>query len=195
MKKKEVERVLIRAMRHAPESLGLTLDKAGYASVSQIIEGLRDKGYDVNREDIEMLGQNERYRFDECHTKMRADYGNSTGLKLSDMYENSSQPPEILYHGTTVGALGGIQQEGIIRFQVSGKKARDHIFLTELRSVAWKKGNRRHGQPGGVLVVKAKEMYKAGYLFYHVKNDIWLTDHVPANYIDFGKTIFREDML
>lgn len=194
MRKRDASRLLISVLRHNPEVLGLTLDKAGYAPVADIIKGFKEIGVDVTKEDIEKMGENERYRFEgKYHSKMRADYGNSTGLLLKDMYETDSEPPEILYHGTTVEAISGIQEDGIIRFAMNGKKARDHIFLTELQSVAWKKGNRRRGMSGVVLPVRAKKMYEDGYLFYYVKNDIWLTDHVPAEYIDFADMKFSEE--
>jgi putative RNA 2'-phosphotransferase len=42
-------------------------------------------------------------------------------------------------------------------------------------------GNRRG--PGLVLKILAGEMEKAGYQFYWSDNGVWLTDHVPVEYI------------
>lgn len=43
----------------------------------------------------------------------------------------------------------------------------------------------RHGKPV-VLVVRAAEMAAAGHVFHRSANGVWLTDAVPAAFIDFG---------
>lgn len=179
--KKDMGRTVTKALRHNPEMLGLTLDQAGYCPVDDLIESLKVRGFRADVQAIEKLGENERFSFNEDHTKMRADYGHSIGLHLCDMYSADSEPPEILYHGTAYESLEGIKEKGIIRLGVNGKKGRDHIFTTELQAVALKKGS-RHGK-SVALPIRAHDMYENGYLFYHAKNDIWLTDHIPAEYI------------
>ena len=42
---------------------------------------------------------------------------------------------------------------------------------------------RRHGQPA-VLRVAAGRMWAAGYEFYRSDNGVWLTDAVPAEFIE-----------
>lgn len=44
----------------------------------------------------------------------------------------------------------------------------------------------RHGTPV-ILIVHAAEMVAAGHAFYRSENGVWLTDAVPAGFIDFGK--------
>lgn len=188
MGKKDVDRVITKALRHSPQLLGITLDKAGFCHINDLIKGLNKHGYNVDKTLIEQIGKNERFSFDKHHTKIRADYGNSVGLLLADMYESDEVPPSILYHGTSLDALDSIKQNGIIRFAKIGK-ARDHILLTELKSVALEKGS-SHGK-GIALPIMAKEMYMSGYEFYHAKNDIWLIeDTIPTEFIDFENIIF-----
>lgn len=189
MAKDKVARLVTRALRHQPELLDLTLDRAGYCDTRQLVKSLKDRGYPVDLSVIEKIGENERFSFNKDHTGIRADYGNSIGLLLKDMYPEDSRPPAVLYHGTSYEAMAGIREKGIIRFGVDGKKGRDHVFLTESEAVALKKGA-RHGKGIG-LPIRAQDMYEAGYLFYHAKNDIWLTDHIPAEYIDFSQVIFN----
>jgi putative RNA 2'-phosphotransferase len=43
----------------------------------------------------------------------------------------------------------------------------------------------RHGKPV-VLVVDAAAMSAAGHAFFRSGNGVWLTDAVPAAFIDFG---------
>ena len=40
----------------------------------------------------------------------------------------------------------------------------------------------RRGKPI-VLEIKASGMFSAGYKFYLSANGVWLTDHVPVNFI------------
>lgn len=191
MGKKDVGRIITKALRHHPGMLGLTLDKAGYCHVNELVRQLNRYGYQADRALIERIGENERFRFNETHTKIRADYGHSLGLRLSDMYQEDSVPPEILYHGTSLDAVDSIKRDGIIRF-AKLQKARDHIFLTEELSVAVKKGF-RHGQ-SVVLPVRARELYDTGETrWYHVKNDIWLIEAaIPSRYIDFSNAVFSD---
>lgn len=186
--KNRVGRLLVAALRHDPKMLGLTLDPAGYCTKSEVRKALKEHGYMVSPEELEEILQNERFGQDKGKNRVRVDYGNSVGLKLSDMYETSQEPQNILYHGTSADALNSIKESGILRFSKNGKKPRDHIFLTESAGIAIKKGG-RYGT-GVALPILAEKMHQDGYLFYHAKKDIWLTDHVPAEYIDFTNMIF-----
>jgi putative RNA 2'-phosphotransferase len=38
-----------------------------------------------------------------------------------------------------------------------------------------------------VLIIQALAMHEKGYVFYLSANGVWLTDHVPAAFIDFGE--------
>ena len=185
---KDVQRLITTALRHKPELLGLHIDKSGYCSVEELVSSLRRIGHKTDKNYIEDVGKNERFSFNADHTRIRADYGNSLGLELSDMYFDSKTPPDILYHGTSLDALEGIKEKGIIRFAYGKNKPRDHIFLTESIAVAKKKGA-RHGR-SVTLPIDSYRMHQDGYLFYHAKLDIWLTDHVPSEYILFDQMIF-----
>lgn len=182
-----MSRLVTKALRHKPDILNLKLDKAGYCEIKKLITELNCSGFHISEADIERFGANERFSFNTNHTKIRADYGTSTGLLLENMYPNADEPPEIIYHGTSSDAINSIKKLGIIRFAKKGN-ARDHIFLTELKEVALKKGS-RYGT-GAALPVKANQMHKAGYKFYNAKNDIWLTDNVPPECIDFSNIIY-----
>ena len=185
---KDVQRLITTALRHKPELLDLHIDKSGYCSVEELVASLRRIGHKIDKNYIETVGKNERFSFNSDHSKIRADYGNSLGLLLSNMYSDAEMPPDILYHGTSLDSLEGIKEKGIIRFANGKNKPRDHVFLTESTSVAKKKGA-RHGC-SVTLPINAIKMYKEGYLFYHAKLDIWLTDHVPSEYILFDYIIF-----
>lgn len=174
-------RLTLRALRHRPELLNLTLDSRGHIEIPVLQQALQTAGFPITSEELLQILSNIRYGFSQDRSRVRVAYGTSLGIPLSQMYESPDTPPEILYHGTSKDALDSIQSSGIIRFAKNGKKPRDHVFLTELSEVAVKKGS-RYGE-GISLKILARKMHDDGYLFYHAKNDIWLTDHIPPEYI------------
>ena len=61
------------------------------------------------------------------------------------------------------------------------KMKRLYVHLSNDVGTAIKVGQ-RHGKPA-VLLVDSGRMYKVGYKFYLSANGVWLTDHVPAEYL------------
>jgi len=61
--------------------------------------------------------------------------------------------------------------------------SRQHLHLSRDRETAVKVGSRR-GAPV-ILNISSGEMHRDGFLFYLSDNGVWLTDHVPAKYINF----------
>ena len=190
MGKKDVGRIVTSLLRHCPQKYDLKLDKAGYCNIDELISALNKHGYKTDKAMIEEIGKNERFSFNKNHTKIRADYGNSIGLKLRDMYNLPSKPSEILYHGTHLDVIDSIKKSGIVRYPQL-QKARDHIFLTDSIEVAIKKGFRFGDSV--VLPIKALEMYETGkFEFYHAKSDIWLIEtSIPPEFIDFANIIIN----
>lgn len=187
MGKKDIGRIVTGLLRHSSDEIGLKRDKAGYCDINDLIDKIAEMGRTADKEMIYKIGEDVRFSFNESRTKIRADYGTSCGLKLKDMYDSNSEPPEMLYHGTHLDVINNIKNEGIIRYPQM-KNARDHIFLTDDIEVATKKGF-RHGE-SVVLPVMARRMHEDGYLLYHAKNDIWLIeDTILPKYIDFKNMI------
>ena len=85
------------------------------------------------------------------------------------------QPPEYLYHGTATRFLDSIYDRGLL------KQNRQYVHLSSDRATAIQVG-KRHGKPV-VLKIAARKMYDAGSNFFLSKNNVWLTDSVPAKYI------------
>jgi putative RNA 2'-phosphotransferase len=59
---------------------------------------------------------------------------------------------------------------------------RHHVHLSADKATAIKVAERR-GKPI-ILEIKSGKMFSAGYKFYLSDNGVWLTDHVPANFIN-----------
>ncbi len=88
----------------------------------------------------------------------------------------AQQPPEILYHGTGEKSVQSILQTGL------EKRERHHVHLSKDIDTAISVGQ-RHGKPF-VFKVLAGEMFNDGYVFFLSDNGVWLTDHVPAKYLE-----------
>lgn len=61
-------------------------------------------------------------------------------------------------------------------------KKRQHVHLSSDRDVA-KAVGQRHGKPV-VLEVLSGKMFDNNFTFYLSDNGVWLTDHVPAEYLE-----------
>ena len=83
----------------------------------------------------------------------------------------------MLFHGTTPAVLPSIRWEGLT------KQARHHVHLSPDIPTAHAVGSRRGRTV--VLPVCTGAMHADGYAFFRSANGVWLTDAVPATYIQF----------
>ncbi|WP_018684509.1 RNA 2'-phosphotransferase [Actinokineospora enzanensis] len=171
---------LALVLRHNPDSIGITLDPAGWVPVEELLAALRAHGTRVDRPLLErVVAENNkaRYAFDETGTRIRASQGHSVSVDLGLAV---AEPPETLYHGTVAAALPAIQREGL-------RPMRRHaVHLSANRETAVTVGARR-GKPV-VLAVAAAEMVAVGHEFQLSANGVWLTPHVPADYLTVTST-------
>lgn len=171
-----LSKFLSLVLRHQPERIGITLDKAGWTSVVDLLAACAKHGVAITRPELEALvaaSDKQRYAFTADKSKIRANQGHSIAVDLGLV---AITPPELLFHGTTKAAAISILESGIHR------GSRHHVHLSGDRETATKVGSRR-GAPV-ILVVHAAVMAAAGYEFYRSDNDVWLTEHVPVEYID-----------
>ncbi|MBV7332348.1 RNA 2'-phosphotransferase [Chloroflexi bacterium TSY] len=162
-------------LRHKPEQIGLTLDHAGWASVSELIARATQAGIHLTPQLIdEVVSQNDKQRFalSPDRQRIRANQGHSIQVELG---LTPVAPPELLYHGTATRFLDSILQQGL----KSGK--RHHVHLSAHVETAIKVG-KRHGKPT-VLNIASGAMHSQGYTFYQSENGVWLTNFVPTVFI------------
>jgi len=172
-----VSKFLAKYLRHEPEALGLTLMPGGWVSLASVIEGARQNGFPLTMEEIkECVDANDKKRFslDGTATLIRANQGHSTPV---DLQLTEKQPPRFLFHGTVGRFTPTIKEKGL------DKMRRHHVHLSPDQATAHKVALRR-GRPV-ILRVRAADMHDAGYKFYQSANGVWLTDHVPALYIEW----------
>lgn len=167
--------MLSLALRHKPESIGITLDKNGWTDVGLLITKMNSKGFTMTFKilcDVVENNDKKRFAFNTDKTKIRASQGHSVNI---DLGYKPQVPPGVLYHGTGLQFIESILAKGLI------KKNRHHVHLSEDIPTAEKVGQRK-GKPI-VLIIDSAQMSQEGFQFYVSENNVWLTEHVPPNYI------------
>lgn len=161
-------------LRHKPETIGITLDEHGWASVDELIAGV-SRTHPLTMESLEEIvrtDEKQRYSFNGDKTLIRANQGHSIPV---DVELPELEPPAILYHGTGIKYGPSIDRQGLL------PKSRLYVHLSADKDTAVKVG-RRHGAPV-VYTVQAGKMSADGYLFYRSVNGVWLTKEVPTEYL------------
>ena len=170
----QISKYLSLILRHQPESISLKLDTNGWANISELLQKSNLKFSFDELEEVVATNEKKRFSFDETKSKIRANQGHSISIDLALLPQN---PPNILYHGTVAMFIQDIKQEGL------KKMSRQHVHLSKDIETAKKVGNRRG--KAIILSIKAEEMVKNGFQFFCSDNGVWLTDHVPAQFIEF----------
>ncbi|EHK2401389.1 RNA 2'-phosphotransferase [Clostridium perfringens] len=171
----KISKYISLILRHKPEEIGLKLDEYGYLNVSDLINGLNKSWKDFNMDDLERIvreDSKQRYSFNEDKSKIRANQGHSIPINLE---LQPIKPPNKLYHGTGRKYLDSILKNGLI------KKERQYVHLSSDIKIASVVG-KRHGELV-VLEIDSKSMFNKGIKFYLSKNNVWLCDYVPLEYI------------
>jgi putative RNA 2'-phosphotransferase len=176
---KRASKFLSLVLRHKPETIGLILDENGWADVKDLIEKLHQHNLSISENalaDIVSTNNKQRFAFNADQTKIRANQGHSVAV---DLQLKEADPPEYLYHGTGEKNVSSILNAGII------KGSRQHVHLSQDMETAITVGQ-RHGKPK-VFLVSSGKMKTEGFTFYLSDNLVWLTNHVPAAYVELVK--------
>ena len=175
--RRKKSKFLSLVLRHQPETIGIELDEAGWVDVDLLMSALTCHNRGMSRETLEEVvrtNDKQRFSFSEDGTRIRANQGHSVDIELG--YQPAT-PPEILFHGTPQQFVDNIAEEGL------KKMKRHHVHLHVDVATSTAVGQRR-GRPV-LLKVRVLDTHQAGHEFFVTPNDVWLTDHVPAKYIDF----------
>lgn len=166
-------RLLSSVLRHHPERFGLSLDPAGWVEVSELLAALAAHGRPLNRSELDrIVSTSDKQRFEVHGGRIRAAQGHSIPI---DLGLPPLTPPPVLYHGTVERFLAGIRSRGL------EPGSRQFVHLSVDEQTAAEVGARR-GRPV-VLRIDAAGLHAAGALFYRAANGVWLTSHVPPQWI------------
>jgi putative RNA 2'-phosphotransferase len=162
-------------LRHRPDSIGLTLDDAGWVEVDDLLAALARHGRPVTRaelDDVVARNDKQRFAFDAGGTRIRASQGHSVPIELGYA---AQAPPDELFHGTAARFLPDILAEGL------RPGNRHAVHLSPDVQTAQRVGARR-GRPV-VLRVDAASMAAEGAVFTRSANGVWLVGAVPPRHL------------
>lgn len=169
---KSMSKFLSLILRHKPQIVGIELDEHGWADVDELIR--RVKNLDrATLEQIVAQDEKQRYSFSADGKLIRANQGHSIPI---DLELEELKPPEFLYHGTAERFSASILAQGLL------KMSRMYVHLSIDIETARKVGI-RHGEPK-IFRVASGKMFADGCKFYRSVNGVWLTEHVPAKYLE-----------
>jgi putative RNA 2'-phosphotransferase len=174
---KQTSKFLSLILRHEPERVGLMLDEAGWVGVQDLLDAVNRNGTALSFDDLRHVvatSDKKRFAFNENETRIRANQGHSVKV---DLRYSPEEPPEVLYHGTATRFLEAIRQSGLEKME------RHDVHLSAETTITLQVGG-RHGKPA-LLKIRAGEMHRAGNQFRRSANGVWLTQHVPPQYIEF----------
>ena len=158
-------------LRHNPSAGNITLDKNGWANVSELT---KNAGFTFSElEKIVDTDEKQRYSFDDFKKRIRANQGHSISNIEIDF--ETVVPPDFLYHGTVQKFIDSIMKTGL------KKQKRNYLHLSKDVETATSVGSRRGDAI--ILEIHALEMHNDGYKFLISKNGVYLIDYVPAKYI------------
>jgi putative RNA 2'-phosphotransferase len=172
-----LSKFLSKVLRHAPESVGLRLDDAGWVDVDDLLAAAARACVSLDRPTLErVVAENDKKRFalSDDGVRIRASQGHSVAVELG---LTPVEPPPLLFHGTADRNVDSIRAQGLV------PGSRTHVHLSADEATAVNVG-RRHGRPV-VLRVQAGEMHRAGLAFFRSDNGVWLTAAVPSEHIQF----------
>lgn len=171
-----ISKFLSKVLRHRPEILGLELDAAGWASIDALLAAMEERRRPLAREVLdEIVATNDKQRFavSDDGRRIRANQGHSRPVDLGLV---PVAPPAELFHGTARDLVEHIREVGLRRMN------RHHVHLSSDVETARRVGGR--GGPPAVLRVRAAEMHAAGHTFFRSENGVWLTERVPAEFLE-----------
>jgi putative RNA 2'-phosphotransferase len=172
---KKVSKNLSYVLRHRPDSVGIELEPGGWIAVDTLLTALENTGRRVSPALLQQIvaeNDKQRFEFSDDGARIRARQGHSVEVDLQ--YE-PAVPPGVLYHGTATRFLDSIMQQGLL------KGRRQHVHLSTSRETMIQVAM-RHGKPV-LLAIASAQMHAAGHAFFVTGNHVWLTDHVPPQFL------------
>ena len=172
----ELSKEISYILRHNPQEYGLTLDKQGWLDLEDLNSALKvqEQYRHLETADIVSMVLHATKKRHEIHNgRIRALYGHTLQERIE---KEPTQPPEILFHGTSRKSAENIMTEGLLSLR------RQYVHLSQDRETANRVGKRKDKTPV-IFVIDAKHAWSAGIHFYLGNENIWLSDSIPPEFI------------
>nr|WP_290428605.1 RNA 2'-phosphotransferase [Defluviimonas salinarum] len=102
-------------MRHAPERIGLQLDKNGWVSIDSLLRDMKQSGQPLTRGPLdEIITTSDKQRFTMSDDGLRSRAAQGHSIKV-DLDLPPAEPPEVLCRGTARANLDRIIAEACCR--------------------------------------------------------------------------------
>lgn len=177
LRKERVEKLgkfISGLLRHFPDKFGLKTDANGWANFEEVVKIVEKKFRWANRWTIKALIYSDaKKRYELKENKIRARYGHSIEVELSDMPEATE---DLLYYGTS--------EEEAIRILEIGIKPVNQSFVHLSTTVekSFEVASLRTKKPI-VFEIDAKKARMDGVRIFKANEFIALAKEVPAKYI------------
>lgn len=163
------EKKLAFLLRH---DTNYAFDSHGWREVRDLV-----KNHGFSQEELISIfaeSNKQRFEFSEDRQCIRALQGHSINV---DVELKEEIPPEYLYHGTSVSIVPKIMEEGLCRMSCQ------YVHLSIDESTSMQVGARRKCEVA-ILKISARKMREEGYKFWLSRNNVWLTETVPPQYLE-----------
>lgn len=175
---KRTSKFLSLVLRHQPQTIGIKLDSSGWISIDELLAAINRHPNNIkldrnSLEEVVASNDKQRFEFNEDRSSIRARQGHSINV---DLGYPPAIPPETLLHGTPRKFVAPILETGL------KKMNRHHVHLHTDQKTATAVGARRGDSV--LLTVRSGDMHRAGFIFFVTENGVWLTDHVPPEFIE-----------
>jgi putative RNA 2'-phosphotransferase len=150
------------------------MDSQGWVDFEDLIDVLAAEdilGENAEATVEELVEGSERRRFEIRDGKIRALYGHSSRVKLT---YPEDEPPDTLYHGTTLDAARRVREEGLL------PAGRAFVHLSSTRDEAINVG-RRHEDDPVLIEIDTFAAIEKGLRFHQATELIWLCPALPAD--------------
>ena len=165
----KLSKLMAFVLRHQPSSVGITLTSEGWVELETLSTALETSIEKI----MEVVTADSKQRFTVSAGQIRAAQGHSIPLSMTFV---ESTPPEFLWHGTVEAFLAPIMSEGLLPM------SRQFVHLSASVETATTVAKRRSGEVI-LLKVETASFIKAGHKLMQAENGVWLTEHVPAQFI------------
>ncbi len=179
-----VSRMLAGILRHFPHKFGVLLDDRGWAYISDIVRGIKRKHKNMrwlrnhHIEGLILTDPKGRYQYDPEKGRVRATYGHSLKVDLSDLPQENI--PDVLYYPATKEEAQFIVETGL------KPSDRQWVHLSKGYRDAYVAGRHRVDDPV-VLEIRAKEAAEAGYTIYRAAKTVYITKEIPAEFVSIAE--------